>query len=167
MAPEPDSPPVHDLRRIAVLICAAAAVTLLLGLPFLVGGSGGGQVAQVGVDSKPGFVPSDTSWTTSWAQGSSKVARSQARFQAGSPAPWTPPQADRDHVAESFGDDLGVRGRRSGGPHRPAPTATTAPPPRPRRRRSRRRIHLRRPPRRRNHHHDHDGDHHHDDDRNG
>jgi polysaccharide biosynthesis protein PslJ len=74
---------VHDLRRIAVLICAGAAVIVLLGLPFLVDRQDGGQVAQVGVSTGAlGDVPSDVLPTTV-GQPSDKTARSRSQSQAG------------------------------------------------------------------------------------
>jgi O-antigen ligase len=134
-SPEPDSPAVHDLRRIAVLICAGAAVSVLLGLPFLVDGSDGGQVAQVGVATAPGFVPSDTSATIMGPQ-SSKDARSQAQAQAG-----RSPRVDT--TARRTGTTLPSRSGTTSVTTRPPlgtapptgapattapPTATTAPP---------------------------------------
>jgi hypothetical protein len=80
---EPDRPAVHDLRRIAVLICAAAAVIVLVGLPLLIDRSDGGQVAQVGVATAPGDVPLDMSSTTLTGELSSKSARSGTSTRGG------------------------------------------------------------------------------------
>lgn len=135
LEPDSSSAGAHDLRRIAVLICAGAAVSVLLGLPFLVDGSDGGQVAQVGVDTAPGFVPSDTSATIMGPQ-SSKDARSQAQAQAG-----RSPRVDT--TARRTGTTLPSRSGTTSVTTRPPlgtapptgtpattapPTATTAPP---------------------------------------
>jgi hypothetical protein len=118
-----------------VLICAGAAVSVLLGLPFLVDGSDGGQVAQVGVATAPGFVPSDTSATIMGPQ-SSKDARSQGQAQAG-----RSPRVDT--TARRTGTTLPSRSGTTSVTTRPPlgtapptgapattapPTATTAPP---------------------------------------
>jgi hypothetical protein len=138
-SPEPDSPAVHDLRRIAVLVCAAAAVTVLVGLPFLVDRSGGGQVAQMGVPSPPGDVTLDTSWTTSPGQGSSKSTRSQTPVGGGqsrtantaagrSGTTQTSRSATTTQPTRSATTTVTVRPS-TGGPTPTGPIATTAPPP--------------------------------------
>jgi hypothetical protein len=73
--------PVHDLRRVAVLIGAGAAVVVLVGLPFIVerDDRGNASVAQVGISAGPGLTSASTSSTTFLGQPSRKAARLRAR----------------------------------------------------------------------------------------
>ena len=74
----------HDLRRIAVLIGAGAAVVMLVGLPFVVEhDEKHGGVAQVGIAAEPGVAPTSTSSsTTLMGQPARKAAQLRARARA-------------------------------------------------------------------------------------
>jgi len=75
---------VHDLRRVAVLICSGAAVIVLLGLPLLIDRSDGGQVAQVGLPNGVDVESSDLPPTAILDEGSSKSTdSSESQAQAG------------------------------------------------------------------------------------
>jgi polysaccharide biosynthesis protein PslJ len=68
-----------DLRRIATLICATAAIILLVGLPFLVDRSESDRDAQTGVGTVTGVVPRDMSSTTFMGGPSSTADRSRVQ----------------------------------------------------------------------------------------
>jgi polysaccharide biosynthesis protein PslJ len=126
---EPDRPAVHDLRRIAVLICSVAAVTALLGLPLLIDRSDGGQVAQVGVPTAPGDVPPDMSSTTLLSgEPSSKSARSRTSARGGQSraVDTTGRRSTTTQSSRSSTTTVSVRPS-TGGPTPTGPTATTPP----------------------------------------
>jgi hypothetical protein len=120
---------VHDLRRIAVLICAGAAVIVLLGLPFLVDRRDGGQMAQVGVSTgELGDVPSDVLPTTI-GQPSDKTVSSRPQSQAGRPrAVDTTARTSGTTVPSRSATTVGPAPPPVGGSPSTGPTATTAPP---------------------------------------
>jgi hypothetical protein len=119
----------HDLRRIAVLICAGAAVITLVGLPFLVDRTDDEQVAQVGVATEAGLLPPDMSSTTIMGQPSIKVERSQPRVPARRPRTvTTTPRRTATTLPSRSGTISPSTRLPLGGGSPIGPTATTAPP---------------------------------------
>jgi polysaccharide biosynthesis protein PslJ len=138
---EPDSRAgTHDLRRINRLIWAGAAVIVLLGLPFFVDRSEGGQVAQVGVPDVPEVALSDLTSTTILGDPSLKGDAPQPPAHAGGsrPATTTPRRTGTTVPSRSGTTSVSTRLQLGGGPTTvrttttPPPTApptpTTAPP---------------------------------------
>jgi polysaccharide biosynthesis protein PslJ len=123
---EPDSRAgAHDLRRINRLILAGAAVIVLLGLPFFVDRSEGGQVAQVGVPDVPGVELSDLPSTTVMGEPSLKAHAGGSR-----PVTTTPRRTGTTVPSRSGTASVSTRLQLGGGPTtvRTPTTPPTAPP---------------------------------------
>jgi hypothetical protein len=131
---EPDSRAgAHDLRRITRLIGAGAAVIVLLGLPFFVGRSEGGQVAQVGVGvpDVSDVALSDMPPTTILDPSSPKADSPQPRARGGASrtVTTTPRRTQTTLPSRSSTTSVSTRLPLGGGPTTTGSTTTIAPPP--------------------------------------
>jgi polysaccharide biosynthesis protein PslJ len=120
----------HDLRRIYRLIGAGAAVIVLLGLPFFVDESDGGQVAQVDVPDVPEVALSDLPSTTI-LDSSAKTDGTQPQAQGGGSrtVATTPRRTATTVPSRSGSTSVSTRLQLGGGPTTSrTPTTTTTPP---------------------------------------
>jgi hypothetical protein len=116
-----------DLRRIYRLIGAGAAVIVLLGLPFFVEVSEGGQVAQVAVPVEAGLPLEDLAPTTTTLNPSIKPDGTQPPARRGGSRTTTTTQRRTGTTVTTRLQLGGGTGTRT--PTTAAPPPTTAPPP--------------------------------------